>query len=292
MNRVRGIALIILSAASFGTLAIFGRFAYLGGVDTLTLLFLRFSFAAVLMAIVLLLRREKLPRGRNLVLLSAMGGIGYVAQSFCFLSAIRFASAGLVALLLYLYPVFVAILSTIFIKEKVTLMKVGALILAVVGTSLTVNPEGGQPLGIALAVMAAVIYSIYIMIGSGVMKTVSAFQSTAVIFASAALIFGIMVWFIGPQWPQSSSSWLAIAAMAVISTVIPVMTFMAGLKYVSATDASLLSTFEPVVTVILASLLLDENLPFSILLGGGLILGAGLLVVRNELSPKELNTIT
>jgi drug/metabolite transporter (DMT)-like permease len=287
MNKLKGIALVILSAASFGTLAIFGRFAYTGGVDTITLLFLRFTFAAAFMLVILSIRREKIPQGRELARLSAMGGIGYVAQSFCFLTAIKFASAGLVALLLYLYPVFVAILSTIFLKERITRVKILALSLAVVGISLTVNPQGGQPLGIILAMFAAGIYSVYIVVGSSVMQKVSAVQSSTVIFTSAAIVFGMMVVINGAQWPHSIGGWAAVAAVATLSTIIPVMTFLAGLKYVSATDASLFSTFEPVVTVFLASLLLDENLPASVLLGGGLILVAGLIAVRNERGQKQ-----
>jgi len=118
MNRVLGVILIIISAATFGTLAIFGRYAYADGIDTFTLLFLRFTLAAFLLAGFLVMRHESPPRGQTLVRLVGMGAIGYVGQSFCYLTAIKYASAGLVALLLYLYPIFVAILSTIFLQGE------------------------------------------------------------------------------------------------------------------------------------------------------------------------------
>ena len=97
MNRLTGILLIGLSAASFGTLAIFGRYAYADGMDTFTVLFLRFAIAAVVMASLLMLRRETLPGGRVLMQLIGMGALGYVGQSFMYLTAIKYASAGLVA---------------------------------------------------------------------------------------------------------------------------------------------------------------------------------------------------
>src|SRR5581483_5324505 len=159
MNRIIGIVLIIISAASFGTLAIFGRYAYADQVDIFTLLFLRFTIAAALMAALLFVRREPWPRGKILVQLIGMGAIGYVGQSFSYLTAIKYASAGLVALLLYLYPTFVAILSAIFLKEKFTRLKLLALLLATVGAALTVNPSGGKPLGMILAITGAAIYS-------------------------------------------------------------------------------------------------------------------------------------
>jgi drug/metabolite transporter (DMT)-like permease len=203
MNRLLGVVCIIISAAAFGTLAIFGRYAYAGGLDTFTLLFLRFTFSALLMAGLLVLRREALPRGATLARLAGMGAIGYVGQSFCYLSAIQYASAGLVALLLYLYPVFVAILSAIFLKEKIQRRKIIALGLATLGLVLTVHPQGGQWSGILLALSAAGIYSVYIIVGAGVMKQVSAIQSSLVIFASAGIVFGVLTALRGPHWPVS-----------------------------------------------------------------------------------------
>jgi len=149
MKRITGILLIVLSAASFGTLAIFGRFLYAEGLDTFTLLFLRFSFAALVMALILILHRESFPHGKILLQLIGMGAIGYAGQAFSFLSAIKYASAGLVALLLYLYPMFVFILSVIVLHEKATGIKITAIILALIGTALLrfpIDPQA-QPQG-------------------------------------------------------------------------------------------------------------------------------------------------
>src|SRR5512141_1583753 len=155
MKQFTGILLIAISAASFGTLAIFGRFLYADGLDTFTMLFLRFGIAAVLMAIILFMRKEKFPRGKILLQLIGMGALGYVGQSFSYLSAIKYASAGLVALLLYLYPMFVFILSVLVLREKVTWLQSAALVLALIGTALTVDPQGGQLLGILFSISAA-----------------------------------------------------------------------------------------------------------------------------------------
>jgi len=284
MNRALGAFFIVISAASFGTLAIFGRYAYANGLDTFTLLFLRFTFSALLIAGLLIIRRESLPRGGILVRLAGMGALGYVGQSFCYLTAIKYASAGLVALLLYLYPTFVAILSTIFLKEKVHRIKIIALGLATLGTALTANPQGGQWSGILLALSAAVIYSVYIIIGTGVMRQVSALQSSVVIFAAAGIVFGVLTAINGPHWPVTSAGWLSVAAMTLLATVIPAVTFLAGLKLIGPTDASMLSTLEPVATVLLAALLFGEILQPVTLLGGGLILAAVLLLTRSQLS--------
>jgi drug/metabolite transporter (DMT)-like permease len=283
MNRSFGILLVIISAAAFGSLAIFGRIAYAAGLDTTTLLFLRFSLSAICMAAILIVRGETWPRGRLLYALIVMGAIGYVGQSYCYLTAIKYASAGLVALLLYLYPVFVAILAVIFLKSGFTWRKIVALCLATLGAALTANPQGGQWTGVLLAISAAIIYATYIIVGTGVMQQVSAIQSSTIIFVSAGLVFASLCIHQGPHWPTSSSGWWAVAGITVVATVIPVAAFLAGLKRIGPTDASLLSTLEPVVTVTLAALLLGEKLSLFSLLGGGLILVAVVLLTKAEL---------
>ena len=287
MNRILGVLLIIVSAVSFGTLAIFGRYAFADGLDIFTLLFLRFTLAAIVIAGLLLFRRERLPHGKELYLLIGMGAVGYVGQSFSYLTAIKFASAGLVALLLYLYPVFVAILSTIFLKEKFTRLKFVALALATLGATMTANPQGGKWTGILMALSAAAIYSVYIIVGSGVMKKVSVVASSTVIFASAGIVYGALTVVNHPHWPSSRSGWLTIAAITLVATIIPVVTFLAGLKLIGPTDASMLSTFEPVVTVLLAAWLFGERLSPIILIGGGLILTAVILLTHAELAMPD-----
>ena len=282
MNRLIGMTLIAISAASFGTLAIFGRYADINGIDTYTLLFLRFGVSAILIGALLIFRREGFPRGKTLFQLIGMGAIGYVGQSFSYLTAIRYASAGLVALLLYLYPVYVALLSSLVYHEKITRVKALALGLALTGTALTVSPEGGQLPGILLALSAALIYSFYIIVGTHVMQKVSAVQSSTVIFASAGLVYGVLTATHGPHFPTTLAGWWVIVGIVIVATVIPVITFLAGLQRIGPINASMLSTLEPVVTVILAALLFQESLKPITLLGGGLILIAVIILTRSE----------
>jgi drug/metabolite transporter (DMT)-like permease len=286
MKQFTGILLIAISAASFGTLAIFGRFLYADGLDTFTMLFLRFGIAALMMAVILLSRREKFPRGRILLQLIGMGALGYVGQSFSYLTAIKYASAGLVALLLYLYPMFVFVLSVVVLRERITWIKVSALVLALTGTALTVDPAGGQLQGILLAICAALIYSVYIIVGTNVMKHVSAVQSSLVIFASAGMVYGALMAVNGIHLPASGSGWLGIAGIVLIATVIPVVTFLAGLERIGPTNAAMLSTLEPVVTVLLATWIFGERLNPIVMFGGTLILVAVILLTRGELERK------
>lgn len=282
MKRWVGLALIALSASAFGTLAIFGHYAYADGMDAFTILFLRFSLAAGVMAILLVARRESLPRGSALLRLVGMGAIGYVGQAYCYFTALKFASSGLVALLLYLYPMFVMLLSISVLRERVTGFKWLILGVALAGTALTVAPGGGQIVGIVLAVLAAMIYSVYIIVGVQALKQVSAVQSSTIIFASAGVASGGLMLINGAHWPATGAGWIVIMGIVLLATVLPVVTFLAGLERIGPTNAAMLSVLEPVVTVLLAALLLAEKLQPLSLLGGGLILLAVLLLTHGE----------
>jgi drug/metabolite transporter (DMT)-like permease len=287
LTRLIGIILVVISAAGFGTFALFGKYAAADGLDTFTILFLRFSLAAVLMAVLMVLRREPLPRGTTLLKLIGMGAVGYVAQAFAYLTALHYASAGLVALLLYLYPMFVALLATFILREPFTRVKGAALGLALVGTALTVGPAGGQVAGIVLAISAAAVYSVYIIVGTQVLKQVSVVQSSTIIFASAGLSSGVLMLINGSHFPAGNAGWAAVASIVLVATVLPVVAFLAGLERIGPISAAMLSTLEPVVTVILGLLFLNETLQPITWVGGALILAAVLLLTRSELRQTQ-----
>lgn len=291
MDRVIGILLVSISAAGFSTLPIFGRYAYAAGMDTITILTFRFLLAAPIMAVFLIARREPMPRGRALLWPAAMGAIGYVGQAFCYLSALKYASAGLVALLLYLYPAFVTVFSGLILRERVTGVKLLLLGLALAGIALTVGPSGGRLPGIILAILAAVIYSCYIIVGARVMRQLSAVQSSVIIFASAGAVSCLLMVINGPQLPVTVEGWMVVASLVLIATVLPVVTFLVGLERIGPANASMFSTLEPVITVLLATIVLRETLPPMTLLGGSLILASVILLARSEFRQPELGVV-
>ena len=285
MTRQRhvGLLLIVISAVSFGVMPVFARFAYAAGADAITVLLLRFGIAAVVMAAIMLVRREPFPRGRVLLGLVLMGACGYAGVSLAYFMALTMASAGLVALLLYLYPALVMVLSVVFLRERLGLVKIGELLLALTGIALTIGVTGrASALGLLLGMVAAVLYAIYILVGSRIVHQTGPIASSAIIMASAATVFAGIAAIKGLALPQSVAGWVAVGAIALISTVIAFMTFFAGLKRVGPVTASTLSTCEPVVTVVLAALVLGESMGVVQLLGGVLILLAAVTLVRRE----------
>lgn len=282
-QRATGVALVVLSAVAFGALPIFARLAYAAGSDPVTVLFLRFSIASVVMAGIMAITQRSWPSGRTLLALVAMGGLGYFSVSLAYFTALTLAAAGLVALLQYLYPVFVAILSAVIFRERLNAVKIGALALALAGTALTVGPtSGGQPLGIVLAVGAGAIYAVYIVVGGQVLRQAGAIPASAVVMISAAAAFATTLALHRPAFPTTGGGWAAIVAIALLSTVLPIVAFFAGMKRVGPVDTATLSTLEPVVVVVLAALVLQESLGPIQVAGGLTILGAVILLARTS----------
>ena len=279
-----GIAYILASGLAFGTMPIFARLAYRAGLDPASLLLLRFAIAAICMWAIFLCKRLPFPRGRGLALLLGMGAVGYAGQAFCYFTAITMASAGLVSLLLYLYPALVTLLARVVFRHPLSGLQVGAVAIALAGSALTVGRAGdGKPLGIALGLLAALIYSCYILIGSRIPAGISPTASTAVITSAAALTYAGAALVRGLRLPATPTGWMAVAGVAVVSTVLAILFFFEGMKRVGPVRASVYSTVEPMFTLFLAALLLGERVTVLRLAGGALILAAVVLLAREEL---------
>ena len=274
----------IASALGFGTMAILGRFAAASGTDTPTLLLLRFSIAGAVLWVVFALRRERLPSGRDLAVLVGMGAIGYAGQAFAYFSALEHASAGLVALLLYLHPVIVALLARAVLGHPLRRVQLGAIALAVVGSALTVgNASDGSALGVFYGIGAATIYAAYILTGSQLSNEVTPIASTTVVVTSAAGVFALSAAVRGTRFPTTITGWAAVVAIALVCTVAAVALFLAGLERLGPVRASIYSTVEPVFTILLAAVVLKERVTLVRTGGGALILGAVLMLARADL---------
>jgi drug/metabolite transporter (DMT)-like permease len=284
-----GIACVVASAVAFGAMAILARIAFASGIDTVTLLALRFAIGAAVMNALLWSRKLAYPRGATLALLIALGALGYGGQAISYFTALRLAPAGLAALLLYLHPALVALLAAVFLHERLTPVKLAALAIALAGTTLTVVPAIGQDAiaaaprvatGLACAVASAAFYAVYIVVAASLGKRAAPLPMSTVVITSAAVVFAAGATIGGPHWPQTTTGWIAVISIALLSTVLAITLYFAGLERIGPVRASTLSTVEPLCTVLLAALVLDETLAAVQLVGGALILAAAVLIAR------------
>lgn len=273
--RLLGTALALVSAAGFGVMPVLTKVVYDDGAGVAGVLSVRFTLAAVLLLLLARLRGEVLPRGPQLRALLLLGGVGYVVESLCYFAALTRISAGLTALLLYLYPALVVVLSAALTRVRPSGRATACVAVATAGTALTIGPVGGgQWTGVLLGLAAAVAYSVYIVVSSRQVTGVGPLAASAVVMGGAAAVYDVGAVATRAQLPSSGSAWLALVGVAVLGTVVAVSAFFAALELLGPADTAVISTFEPVVSVVAAAVVLDESLSALQLVGGALVLGA------------------
>ncbi|HVF77161.1 MAG TPA: EamA family transporter [Solirubrobacteraceae bacterium] len=285
----RGALLCLASAAAFGAMGIFGKLAYEEGVTVGTLLSVRFVLAAALFWLLLVCTGgvdglRVLPR-RDILIAVALGAIGYSAQAGAYFAALERLDVSLLSLVLYTFPAIVAVAAIVLGRERGSRRTAGALGLASAGLVLVLAGAAAgtlDPVGAALALAAAVVYSAYILTSEGVTGRIGPLALGTLVCSGAAVTLTLAAAAQGDLHPGDVSAlgfvWLA--GVAIVSTVGAIGLFFAGLRRVGPTAASILSTIEPVVTVALAFVVFGESLGPVQLAGGALVLLA-VLVVRS-----------
>jgi len=241
MSRRAAILLVLLSTLGFGSIAMFAKIAYAAGVSPSLLLALRFLLAGAFLAPVVWLKRIPMPRGRVLAGFILMGAL-YTAQSQSYFTALMYASSGLVALLLYIYPILVTALALLLGWERLNRRTLTLLALATAGLAITLGGKlQGQPLGIGLGLLAAAVYAVYILLGNQLTRDTHPLAATLVVLGIAAIGNGAFAIAGGSRLPHSASAWLAIAAIALFSTVLAIAAFLTGIKWIGAAQAAIIS---------------------------------------------------
>jgi drug/metabolite transporter (DMT)-like permease len=303
-DRVVGVALTLLSGLAFATLPVFNRTVSAAGATVFTALGLRFAIAAAVMWALWTrrelrrdlrrdLRRSQAQASGGLTRRRAAGlalmGLLYFGQATCFfISSLRIPIA-VTSILLYLYPVIVTVLAWLFLRHPLAGRDVIALALALAGCVLTLgSPQlapqaGGDWLGIGLGVGAAVIYSVYIILGARLQHGLpSSVASFGVMVSAGAAFFGVGLAAGQLNFALPVEAYAAILGLALVCTVIAVYFFLIGVKRIGPSQASILSTVEPVGTAILGALLLGEALSWQQAAGGALVLAAVLALAARR----------
>jgi drug/metabolite transporter (DMT)-like permease len=283
-----GTALCLASAASFGAMGIFGRLAYEDGATVGTLLAVRFALAAALFWALVVAgggsgALRKVGR-RDVAVALALGAGIYAAQAGGYFAALERVDPSLLALLVYIYPAIVAVAAIAIGRERADRRRTAALGLVSGGLVLVLASGGAgsvDPLGAALGLATALVYSFYVLVSEGIARRMPPLLLSALVCTGAAVSLTAGSALLGELQPGrlTLSGWAWIACIALVCTVAALSLFFAGLPRVGPTTASILSAVEPVVTVALAFVVFGDVLGAVQLLGGFVVLG-GVLVLQ------------
>lgn len=276
---------MVISATSFGTLGILGKYASAADLSIPTVLAYRF-LGGTLFFWVLVAYSGNLKRlhGRVLGVAVLLGGGFYAAQSGLYFLGLEYMTAGLAGLIVYTYPVIVVVFSYILLDEQTTRYTIVGLALALGGVAVVsgFDPAGADLLGIVVVLGAALVYASYYLTSHVAVEDVDPQTLTAYVLPSAGasfVVFGLATDSL--MIPTTGYEVTLLAAVAIVGTAIPIGAFFAGLAYIGASRASIISSLEPTTAVILGVILLDEPLAPATVVGGLLVL-VGVLVIQHE----------
>ena len=305
-----GVGLVVIAGASFASGSIFATLSYEKGLDWLTLLWWRFLIGAGLAWLWVAAspsRRSSVRRlsRRQLAVTLALGAV-YCGNAGTYYAGIETVPASLAGVIVYIYPVFVAILSLRFATRLPGRRPWFALGLAVAGIVLAL---GGVTLGdditltgILLILASAAIYSVWIVLsarlsgerrdrlGSETPANTPAARdaagTTAVMMTATATAFALMALASGRSLAPASvpsTAWPYLLGIGLIASFLAIQALYAGARRIGAAQAALVSTTEPVFIVVLSFVVLGQRLAPIQLLGAGLIL---LAVIIAQTSPR------
>jgi len=282
-----GVGLVIVSAFCYSTLSIFGKLAFALHLPLLPLLATRFALGVVILWIWVLAAAEsrravgRIPRARVLGLL-VWGAVGFSGQSVLFFLALERIPASLTELLLYTCPAFLALMLWAMTRRRPRGSRLAAIALALLGTWLCVGPIHGvvDARGAALATLSGCWYAAFLIWMHRLTPGIPGAVSSAYIITGAALAFGTASLIGGGGFlvPHGARAWGAVLGIVLSATVFGLVLFVAGLKRVGPQVTSVLSTFEPFGTLLLAAIFLGERLDGVQWIGAVLIIGAAFVL--------------
>jgi len=273
----KGILITALSAAGFGAMPVIAQFAYSYGSNVTTLLFLRFSIASFIFLLILKLSKTTYDISKeDTIRLIFLGAAGYGLLSSLYFFGISLIPASLSGFLLYSYPAIVTLLAFLGQEEPLYRENFISLIVAIIGLAMVLGPVFTtiNLLGVGSILAAAFVYAIYILASNRVLKRVNWLPGSTVVTISAAFFFLITGSFRGNLHLNQISTEIMLSGigLAIFSTIVAVAGFYLGISLIGPSRASIVSSVEPLVTVVLSALFFAERLTFTQFFGGLLII--------------------
>lgn len=285
-----GFALVGAAACLWGTAGIASKALYgLGGIEPLTVAFLRLAIAApLLMALSLLVvGRATLAFGGREAPLIGLLGLAIALFQLCYFSAVAKAGVAVATLVaICVAPLFVVLLARAFLGERLTRALAMALALGLTGTALLVGPpseaagaRGAVLPGVLFALGAALSYAVFTLCSRALAPNHHPFSLIAVGFGTGALML-LPAAAGGLAAPLPVSGWALVAYIGLIPTALAYVFYFRGMRQVPATSASLVTLLEPMTATLLAWAVFDERLGPPALAGAALLVGALALLAR------------
>jgi drug/metabolite transporter (DMT)-like permease len=285
--RFIGIGAVVVASMLFGTNAMFAKLSYDRGMAVFGLVWLRYLFPLVVLGPLALSQRRRDPAPlpwRHALLVA----VPYLSSSALFLGSVKLGPVNQVAPFFYLYPAILAVMGRVFFRERLERRMVVAIALGVVGSALLVGFQGGSVnylgpklMALGSATMAAVFYTT----SSRLVPERQSVQGVAAICVVASIGFAPVI--IATHANLALPAALPyVLALAIGGSALGLLLLQVGIRRLGATQASLLSLVEPIVTLSLAYLVLNEATPQPLQLVGTVLVLCSFPLARVSKAPE------
>jgi drug/metabolite transporter (DMT)-like permease len=282
-----GALLCLVAGASFALQPVLVKLAFDGGAGVASVGAIRFALAAA--ALVLLARKAiAAAPARTLLAPFLLGLTIYGLETGLFFASLERIDVSLASLLMCSYPALVVAGAVFLRRERASRRRAVALVVALLGVALVLaGGVGGamDPVGIGLALGAAIAYAAYVLVSDRLLGTTEPLVLATMLCAGAATAFALGGAATGSLEPPRASTLLVVGAIALVATVLPIAAFLGGVHRVGPSRATILGTIEPPVTIALSALVFGERLGVVQLLGAGLVV-SGVVILQVRRRPK------
>lgn len=285
----KGIICAIISSGTFGLIPLFSIPLLLSGLSSQTILFWRFVLAALMMGIVALATKRSFRISLHEVWTLLLLAVMYSATALCLLQSYNYIPSGVATTISFLYPLAVAIVMTLFFREKSSVWLFVAILISLAGVALlSWNGEGiagnrETLVGMGYAGLTVMTYMVYIV---GVMKS-SVSRLDPMILAFYVLLFSSLFFLLytttgnGFQTPSTWNQWQNMLLLALIPTVLSNLMLILAIQQIGSTMTSILGSMEPLTAVLVGVFRFGESFSLDTAIGLILIISAVMIVILN-----------
>ena len=286
-NRILGGIAVTITSVCYGLVPSFSFMAFGMGVETGTLLFNKFLYAAVIMWAFLLIRKIKVRFSRKAALTMAVTCFGYIFMSTTLYISFDYISGSLATIVSFTFPAMIVAIEMITGREPVRAAKILAAVLSFGGLLLIVwSPEtvaGGAGyrmlIGVFFAFLAAVGYVIYLFgLDAKSVREENSFAVAGYVMSSAAVVNFIRCLVSDkPLFATEPNQIVMMLLLSVICVFVAILCYAIGVRLIGPGNAALINTMEPVLACIFGYFLVGDQLTGRMMIGAALVVSAVLL---------------
>lgn len=288
---VKGFLLMICASVLLGCIPTANQFVMLHGVSSSALVFYTFLLAAIGSAVLIVLTKKSFRVSvRQVLMLFFVGTLGLGGTNFLLNSAYSYISVGLTTMLHFLYPSIVAVVMVIIFRQRLTALKAAAVAVSIAGMLLLSNVSGGGKMaGVVLALCSSCTYAFYIIANDqGSINSLPLIVKLFYTSASACLLFGLFsVRELG--LPDSPGAGAVLFFFCGCGTLAAFFLLTAGIKLIGASAASFLNMLEPVVSMVVSSIVYQTVIEARTVWGCAIILLSVLLIALDGRQAEKRN---